>query len=115
MTQRRQCVYTIPDGVPYMDQGTFDRLHQAAGALAYTATEGESQKGIEGIGGTRVPTAEELVEFVDQARWVLGLAKDAADLAVERAREGGVTWQQIGDAFGMTREAAQMRFGRAKK
>lgn len=113
MTETRtRCFYTIPNGVPSLDQGTFDKLHQAAGSLVYVATEKDG--GIEGIGGTRIPSTEDLIDFVDQARWTLGLAKDAADLAVERAREAGLTWQQVGDVFGITRQAAQQRFGGAK-
>lgn len=112
MAERTRCVFTVPNGVPALDQTSFDRLHSAAGALSYVAAE--ENGGIEGLGGTRIPTTEELIDFVDQARWMLGLAKDAADLAVERAREGGVTWQQIGDLFGTTRQAAQQRFGGGK-
>lgn len=110
---RTQCFFTVPNGVPLSDQGTFDRLHHAAGSLVYVAME--KGGGIEGIGGTATPDVEALLDFVDQARWVLSIAEDAADHAVERAREGGATWQQIGDVFGTTRQAAQQRFGGAGK
>ena len=39
-------------------------------------------------------------------------AQDRLRQSVERAREGGHTWQEIGDVLGTTRQAAFQRFGR---
>lgn len=47
----------------------------------------------------------------------LAAISDAVDVILQasvlEAREKGLTWQAIGDALGMTRQAAQQRFGRA--
>jgi hypothetical protein len=45
---------------------------------------------------------------IKAARSVL---KDAEKWAVAELREAGDSWAQIGDALGVTRQAAQMRFG----
>lgn len=37
-------------------------------------------------------------------------AESALRTAVDLARDRGATWQQIGDMFGVTRQAAQERF-----
>lgn len=34
--------------------------------------------------------------------------------AVTNARQSGVTWQEIGDLFGFSRQAAQERFGQRR-
>lgn len=54
----------------------------------------------------------------DSPTWVLHLsahrvAKMRAEIAreVERARRAGASWSEIGAALGMTRQAAQKRFG----
>jgi hypothetical protein len=39
-------------------------------------------------------------------------AQDLLRAAVDRARAGGHTWQEIGDVLGTTRQAAFQRFGR---
>ncbi|WP_291413144.1 DUF3887 domain-containing protein [Actinophytocola sp.] len=39
-------------------------------------------------------------------------AEDALRQAVERARDAGHTWQEIGDVLGTSRQAAFQRFGR---
>lgn len=33
-------------------------------------------------------------------------------LAVQIAREKGATWEQVGDTLGVTKQAAQQRFGK---
>lgn len=58
----------------------------------------------------------------DQQAAAIGRIHDALEVrlqadrvlaaAVDAAREGGGTWQQIGDALGTTRQAAFQRFGR---
>jgi hypothetical protein len=55
----------------------------------------------------------------DQGRLVAAAAqvRDAAEgvlvAAVRRARDDGASWQSIGDALGVTRQAAFQRYGRA--
>lgn len=105
---RTRCVYDFPNGVPYLDQTTFDRLHQQAASLAHTASK------TEGIGGTERLDTEAAFDLVRHAQHVASLAADALDLAVDAARDHGLSWQQIGDAFGITKQAAQQRFGGAK-
>ncbi len=56
-----------------------------------------------------VPGAE-LAALIDAAR----LAADAGrqvDNAADAARTAGASWAQIGDALGLTRQAAQQRWG----
>ena len=35
--------------------------------------------------------------------------------AVQTVREAGATWEEIGDALGMTRQAARQRFGEVRR
>jgi hypothetical protein len=58
--------------------------------------------------GKRVAWADEpeLRELVDMRKHL----DEAIQHAVERQRDRGVTWQRIGDALGITRQAAQERF-----
>ncbi len=39
------------------------------------------------------------------------LAATVVQALVDVGREGGHTWEQVGRAFGVTRQAAQQRFG----
>lgn len=41
--------------------------------------------------------------------------KDELQRAVDRAREAGATWQDIGEALGVTRATAHQRFGKNKR
>jgi len=50
----------------------------------------------------------ELAQAVAQHR----AAKDNLVNAVLNARQGGMTWQKIGDALGVTQQAARQRYGR---
>lgn len=34
--------------------------------------------------------------------------------AVETARDKGATWEEVGEVLGVTKQAAQMRFGKSK-
>lgn len=105
---RRPCVFDVPNGVPSMDQGTFDRLHATAGSLSYTAQR------IEGVGGTATEDPEDVRDLLSFAVSAVELAADGLDLAVWAARENGWTWEQVGYMLGTTRQAAQMRFGGKK-
>lgn len=48
-----------------------------------------------------------IIRIVEQA------AEQARRAVVAEARAAGVTWQELGDALGTTRQAAQMRYGRS--
>ena len=53
------------------------------------------------------------VERVHRVAVRIGQAERELTLAVADARAAGVSWQGIGDALGITRQAAQQRFGKA--
>ena len=51
---------------------------------------------------------------IDQMRWARWVQAEAAQMveaAVIEAREHRVTWAEIGDVFGMSKQAAQQRYG----
>lgn len=52
------------------------------------------------------------LEAVVAARELTRLSEAAVRDAVQRAREAGATWQEIGDVLGTSRQAAFQRFGR---
>lgn len=56
----------------------------------------------------KVPGAE-LGELIDAAQ-ALALAEARVTDAARRAREAGASWGQVGDALGVSRQAAQQRF-----
>lgn len=77
----------------------------------------------------KTPHRKALASYADRLQWVtenretgndaLGdVAKVRADLdewlrmIVGEARVGGASWQEIGDALGLTRQGAQQRYGR---
>lgn len=51
------------------------------------------------------------IQRVKDAARHLGRAESDLRTSVARARERGATWQQIGDALGISRQAAHERFG----
>lgn len=59
----------------------------------------------------KLPGAE-LSALVEDAR-ALALAEERVATAARRARAAGASWGQIGDALGISRQAAQQRFGGA--
>lgn len=50
-------------------------------------------------------------ETLFELRQVERMAGEAIVLQVRRARLGGATWETIGDALNITRQAAQQRYG----
>jgi hypothetical protein len=48
---------------------------------------------------------------VDFRKGALQSAQDDLDTAVALAKDAGATWDEIGNALGTTRQAAQQRFG----
>ncbi len=65
---------------------TYGRLLAATGALA---------------------TLDQLAAFTATAREI----EDGTRARVWQARQDGATWQQIGDAIGVSKQAAQQRYG----
>jgi hypothetical protein len=61
--------------------------------------------------GAHVPAGPALADVAAAQRQVHE-AQDTLRLSVERARDGGHTWQEIGDVLGTSRQAAFQRFGR---
>ena len=53
----------------------------------------------------------ELARLIDAARAAADANHRLAE-AARAARHAGATWTQIGDALGLTRQAAQQRWGR---
>ena len=49
------------------------------------------------------------IAFLDEE---IARIEQAQRETVGAARRAGATWQQVGDAFGITRQAAQQRFGK---
>jgi uncharacterized protein DUF3887 len=58
------------------------------------------------------PTAGGILGEVQVVHRQVLEAQESLRAAVERARAGGHTWQEIGDVLGTTRQAAFQRFGR---
>jgi Protein of unknown function (DUF3887) len=65
-----------------------------------------------GPGAGEGPAQEPGLAAIRLARELRSLADGALQVTVERAREAGRTWQEIGDALDTTRQAAFQRFGR---
>ncbi|MFI8594749.1 DUF3887 domain-containing protein [Microbacterium sp. NPDC078428] len=57
-------------------------------------------------------SGDELLTTVRLTSDLQGRSADIVAAAVQRARAGGRTWQQIGDALGISRQAAFQRFGK---
>lgn len=55
------------------------------------------------------PAYLDLVRDAERARELSGQVRD---LCVQQSRDAGHTWQEIGDLFGVTRQAAFQRFGK---
>lgn len=54
---------------------------------------------------------DEALALVTEADGRLKLATGELEAAVQRARDEGATWAQVGEALGVTRQAAWQRFG----
>jgi hypothetical protein len=61
----------------------------------------------------RSATSPQLLEVVALAWSIHEAARVGLDAAVRHARERGCTWTEIGQALGVTRQAAYRRFGRS--
>ena len=101
---RTPCPFDTPNGVSVTDQTTFDRLHNLAGVMSFIAQH------TEGIGGLTTDNPDNPEELLRTALRAVEVAADALDLDVDAARDHGMSWQQIGDLFGITRQSAWERF-----
>jgi hypothetical protein len=106
IARRTACPFDMPNGIPLLDQGTFDRLHNLAGVMSFIAQH------TEGIGGLTTVNPDNPEELLRSALRAVELAADALDVAVDVARDHGMSWQKIGDLFGISRQAAWERFGK---
>lgn len=104
--RRTACPFDMPNGVAVADQTTFDRLHNLAGVMAFIAQH------TEGIGGLTTDDPDNPDELLHTAVRAVKVAADALDLAVDTARDHGMSWQKIGDLLGISRQAAWERFGK---
>ena len=58
-----------------------------------------------------VGTRDDLLDMIGSVRLVELAAAQARRAIVDEARAAGYTWQEIGDALGVSRQAAHERFG----
>lgn len=109
MTDRRPCPWGLVNGIGLSDQMPWDQLHNLTGAFGYRYGD------VDGIGGTRriADDDEDTVhDLLTDAKRMVEMADAALKLAVWTARDHGMTWEEIGAQFGVTKQAAQKRFGR---
>jgi len=85
------------------------RLHRAAASFTYEYGDAD------GAGGTRRLTDDEVHEMLNSAKWLMSNADEALRLAVWVARDHGASWSDIGVGLGMSKQAAQQRFGRTRE
>lgn len=106
---RRPCPWTAPNGEPWSAWPHVDRLHALAGSLA------EPYNAFLEDGGWTEDEKPEVDYRLSQVRETLAVRAaldEATSELVRNAREAGATWEQVGKALGITRQAAQMRFGK---
>lgn len=110
-TKRRQCHWTIPNG-SVLNQTAADNLHAYAGGFAQPYEEWRAD-------GEREDTTDLKRQFRIRQLGDVPILRAELDRAeqeaVNMARDAGVTWEQIGKALGVTRQAAYMRFGKVGK
>lgn len=58
-----------------------------------------------------VANSDDILDMIGSVRLVELGAQQARQAIVREARAEGRTWEEIGDALGTTRQAAQQRFG----
>jgi hypothetical protein len=54
---------------------------------------------------------EQIIALTSHAPQILRAAEELVALLVTNARDHGATWADVGETFGITRSAAQQRFG----
>lgn len=99
-----QCPTSLP--LHRSEQRAFDTLHSFAASLA------DDTKQIDGIGGTDTPSPEMLARLLRDTQVIADLAAQTQRIIVETARENGMSWDQIGAAFGVTKQTVQRKFAK---
>lgn len=99
---------------PFEYDGTSDalpahRLHRAAASFSYEYGDAD------GAGGTRRLDADEVSEMLASAKWVTTHADELLRLAVWVARDHGASWANVGAGLGISKQAAQQRFGTTRE
>jgi hypothetical protein len=107
---RRPCAYTVSTDA-YRNWAAADRLHSIVGSFAepydeFLADGGWTEE--------EKPEAEYRLRQVRETKVVQDALNEATSEAVRNARMAGATWEQVGEALGITTQAAQKRFGGAK-
>lgn len=109
-TTRRTCHWTVPNG-SVLNHSAADNLHAYAGSFAQPYQEWLAD-------GERADSANLQQQFrLRQLADVPILRSElerAEQEAVNLARDTGASWADVGKALGITRQAAQQRFGGTK-
>lgn len=98
--EMRPCPFKLPEGG---ERSRAHMLHSHAATLAYNLHDYD---------GHADPEDTDPTQLLRTAKFVRDLADEVLHDMAAHAREQGVTWQQMGDALGVTRQAAQLRFGK---
>ena len=110
MPAPRCCYATDPAARPGCQVTAVVRRGQVALCASCDALRSTLGKG---QAATRLPHAQpiDLLDWVTQAQARLRDAQTELAAAVTRARQSGQPWTAIGASLGITRQAAQQRFG----
>ena len=77
----------------------------------------EAQRSVEWVAGSSGLADVTVRGWLSRPMWAALEARDRADALVSalvaQAREDGMTWEQIGDLLGVSRQAAHKRYGHA--
>lgn len=92
----RPCPFRIHNG----ERPLADQLHSHAASLSYDLYDPSAD-----------PANREPLELIRAGNFIVDLAQKVMRDAVDRARDAGTSWEAIGVALGITRQAAQQRFG----
>lgn len=98
----RQCPFSLLEGWGE-DRPAVDMLHSHAGALQYNLMDPSAD-----------PASANAGELLRSADFIRELADEAMREVVAVVRERGMSWTDIGQQLGISRQAAQQRFGAAK-
>jgi hypothetical protein len=106
MLNESPCPYTTSRGRSSDDRTDASALHGLAGIY-----EDELRRLLTFVQRPDRESREEAIHLIDTMRTVTYYAARAEREAVQVARSHGLSWADIGRMFGITRQAAQQRFG----